>query len=225
MTNEEENLLAMKTPYIKFFVRDWQSCPELRMCSYAARGLWMELMCMMAQGNPRYGYLEINGQPYTTEQIRRITGGDDKTESLLNELETCGVFSRDEKGTIYSRRMEADFHKRIACSEAGKRGGGNLALASDPMPEDGWSLPDVIEVARDHTVAMTAQMASQCYDYYAAAGWMNKHGNPVARSMNQLRALLRNWKNNESSMRRPRTDDPNKPETIEDKRARLMRSI
>jgi hypothetical protein len=54
---------------------------------------------------------------------------------------------------------------------------------------------------------------------------MNKHGNPVARSMNQLRALLRNWKNNESSIRRPRTDDPNKPETIEDKRARLMRSI
>lgn len=215
----------MKTPYIKFFTRDWQSCPELRMVSYAARGLWIELMCMMTQGS-RYGYLEINGQPATIDQIRRVTGGESKeVEDLMTELKRAGVFSCDENGIIFSRRMVSDYKKLVLCTEAGRRAW-EANPSAHPMPEDGWSLIEVIEIAKDPTVGMTAESASRCYNNYAATGWMDKNGNPVARSLNALRALLNKWKVNEPSMMANRRGiDPNKPETIEEKRQRLMRSL
>jgi len=123
-------------PFFKFFPRDWQSDDALRSCGLAARGLWVELLCMMWKAERR-GYLEIaQGLPYDNAQISRITGESvESIEKLIGELERAGVFSREpESRVIFSRRIvkEADFFAR--CSAAGKKGGGNPALRTGNVP-------------------------------------------------------------------------------------------
>ena len=98
----------MKLPWIKFFPSDWLSDESLRSCSIGARGLWMDLLAMMAKSNT-HGFLLIGGSPASVEQISRIIGEDSQTtRKLLQELEANGVFSRDEKNVVFSRRMRRD---------------------------------------------------------------------------------------------------------------------
>jgi hypothetical protein len=121
-------MARLKLPAMMFYFGDWFKATDVRGCSLAARGLWIDLLGIMWEGdNP--GYLESNGAPLNATFIGRVIGEDKGTiETHLAELETAGVFSKDERGVIYCRRMVKDVHKRLSCSEAGKRGGGNPHL-------------------------------------------------------------------------------------------------
>lgn len=113
----------MKRPAFQFYPADWRKDPALSACSLAARGLWIELICI-AHESDRYGYLDINGKPMTPAQLARMVGELPATVAkLLSELEDAGVFSRDEQGCIYSRRMVADERIRNVRSDAGRLGG------------------------------------------------------------------------------------------------------
>lgn len=80
------------------------------------------MMCIAHEAE-QYGYLTIGGKPMTTPQISRMVGEVPKVvEKLLAELEQAGVFSRDERGAIYSRRMVKDEHLRNVRAEGGKDG-------------------------------------------------------------------------------------------------------
>jgi biotin operon repressor len=116
----------MKLPSFQFYPGDWMKDPGLRSVSLEARGLWIDMLCLLFESGRR-GYLQhATGKPVMDEQLARMTGGSSNQVSrLLRELEDSGVFSRTEHGTIYSRRMLRDERKRRACSEAGKKGGGN----------------------------------------------------------------------------------------------------
>lgn len=119
-----------KQPWLKFFPADWRSDPKLRMCSLAARGLWMEMLCVMHEAEP-YGHLTINRKPLNDTQISALTGTDPSTvRTLISELEEAGVFSRARTGVIYSRRMVADAKKAETARINGKRGG-NPTLCND----------------------------------------------------------------------------------------------
>lgn len=114
-----------KLPASQWYWADWMKDPAVRSVSYAARGLWMDMLSIMHQSDRR-GYLQVNGKPVTAELLARMTGGStDDVSRLLQELDDSGVFSRSETGIIYNRRMVRDEHKRALCSEAGKKGGGN----------------------------------------------------------------------------------------------------
>lgn len=94
-----------RLPWMRFYPRDWKSDDELRSCSFAARGLWMELICVMHGADPT-GYLLVKGKRPTLEQIAKMTGGNAKEcKVLLAELEAADVYSRTENGTIFSRKM------------------------------------------------------------------------------------------------------------------------
>lgn len=114
----------MKLPYIKFYCRDWQANSELQSCSIAARGVWIEFMCIMSQSE-RFGYLERNGKPIDNETLARLIRVDNPTlNPIIDELERAGVFSRCETtGAIYSRRMVKDFEDAGRFAEYGKKGG------------------------------------------------------------------------------------------------------
>jgi hypothetical protein len=116
--------------WLKFWPQDWQRDPALRSCGIAARGLWIDMLCIMHEGNP-YGHLTIGGKPATVRQIGMVTGcGEKEAGKLIAELEDAGVFSRDDAGTIYSRRMVRD---KVA-SDAGRKNGqsgGNPALKGE----------------------------------------------------------------------------------------------
>lgn len=111
-------------PFIKFFPTDWLSEETLRLVSMGARGLWIDLLCLMARSNRR-GYLELAGgiKP-TSEQIARLLGRSvAEIEPLLDELKQAGTFSIDESGIIYSRRIVRDTESYNQAVMFGKKGG------------------------------------------------------------------------------------------------------
>ncbi len=92
----------------KLVWKDWKNEPTLRACSWAARGMWMDLLCLAHEGLP-IGHITLNGRPPTLDELASMLGGKVReVEKLLAELETKGVFSRTTDGTIYSRRMVRD---------------------------------------------------------------------------------------------------------------------
>lgn len=123
----------MGQPWMKFFPTDWRADPALRMCSLAARGLWMELLCVMHEATP-CGSLVVNGRALTLRQIAALGGTSvEEAQSLLEEMEQAGVFSRDEDGTVFSRRMRRDVAKATQDRLNGKEGG-NPSLRVVPKP-------------------------------------------------------------------------------------------
>ena len=129
----------MKLPFMKFFPRDWQADTNLRMCSLEARGLWFEMLCIMAQST-RYGYL-VNGDgktPIADDSLTRLIGcSKDDLYRARSELLEHGVPSLElETNAWFNRRMVREDHKRGLCAEAGKSGGGNPALKKHSRTPD-----------------------------------------------------------------------------------------
>lgn len=113
-----------KLPAFQFYTGDWMKDPLVRCVSHAARGLWIDMLCLMHESDRR-GFLQLpNGEPMSEVHIARMTGiPPEEVSRLLTELSTSGVYSCTERGTIYSRRMAKDESKRVKCKEAGKLGG------------------------------------------------------------------------------------------------------
>lgn len=95
----------MKTGFSRFCQSYWSRDPGLRACGYAAKGLWMDMLCQM-DASDEVGFLVIAGRPATVTEIAKLVGGDRRAVGrLVVELEANGVFSRDERGAIYSRNL------------------------------------------------------------------------------------------------------------------------
>jgi hypothetical protein len=120
--SDAEKPPGWKLPAFQFYPGDWRKAPDVQSLTLAARGLWIEMICMMHESAPR-GYLELNGRPVSDSQLARMTGSTvEEITLLLSELEGSGVFSRDARGVIYCRRVSRDEYIRQIRSEAGKKG-------------------------------------------------------------------------------------------------------
>lgn len=101
----------MSQPWIKFYPRDWRGDQALRAVSIAARGLWMECLCVMHEASP-YGHLVLNGAPVEAPVLARMTGTtEEEVKALLAELSRSGVSSVTRGGVVFSRRMVSDFSR------------------------------------------------------------------------------------------------------------------
>jgi hypothetical protein len=117
----------VKRPAFQWYPGDWRRDTALQSCSIAARGLWVEMLNLMHDGEP-YGHLTAGGVQLTTQGLANLTGlAPAAAKKLLKELEDRKVFSRTSDGTIYSRRMVRDEDIRTKRANAGKLGG-NPAL-------------------------------------------------------------------------------------------------
>lgn len=127
----------MKRPAFQFYPADWRKDSALQSTSIAARGLWIEMTCIMHECDP-YGHLAVNGNPLQEMQLSRLVGESvGSVKKLLAELEDAGVFSRLENGCIYSRRMVKDEHLRNVRAEAGRLGGNpNLLNQKDKQTDN-----------------------------------------------------------------------------------------
>jgi hypothetical protein len=98
-------------PWGKFFWKDWLTDPALSVCSLAAQGLWMRMLCIMSMSNPP-GHLILppTRRPESeAKQVARMCHADARqVRPLLDELETRAVFARDNRGIIVSKRMVRD---------------------------------------------------------------------------------------------------------------------
>lgn len=112
-----------KLPYGKWFWRDWMSDLELRSCSPAARGIWMDMLCVAAHADP-VGYVAISGKGLDDVGIAKLSSITlEEAKRLRTELETAGVFSRNRVDIIYCRRMVRDAKRKRTAVENGRKGG------------------------------------------------------------------------------------------------------
>lgn len=159
-------------PWLKWYPSDWRGEPRLRMCSLAARGLWVDLLSYMHEGQP-YGHLTIDGIAPDIAGIAGLVGRPlAETRKALAELETRNVFSRTDAGTIFSRRMVRD-HVKQERDKANGKGGGNPSLnpANNPPDNEGVNPPVKAHIpeARDHSQKEKTNGASRP-DVYAFEG-------------------------------------------------------
>lgn len=133
-----------KLPAFQFYPGDWMKDPSVRSVSLAARGLWLDMLCLMFESDRR-GYLQLAGQPISAEQLARMVGEAPETiRPLLQELKTSGVFSSTEHGVIYSRRLVREEQERVAArirkresrNRERESGHNNVTVMSHPCPED-----------------------------------------------------------------------------------------
>lgn len=131
MTNPKN--LNGKMWWTKFSFKDYEADIHLRLCSLAAQGLWMRMLCIMNAGTP-YGYLSLGGQKISEEQLSRLAGCSfDDVKILIKELENKGIFSRDQDGAIYNRRMVRDQQISKARAKAGAAGGRRKTQTTPPQ--------------------------------------------------------------------------------------------
>ena len=128
-------------PWDKFFWNDWENDPGLKLCSLAAQGLWMRMLCICAKAEPK-GYLLVAGRPLSPADVASLVGKTEaEVEALMSELSLAGVFSRDRKQRIYNRRMVKATQKSAIARENGKKGG-NPNLSKTKRNPDWDNPPD-----------------------------------------------------------------------------------
>lgn len=112
-----------KRPSFQFYPGDWLRDLALQSCSLAARGLWIQMLCLMHDGQP-YGHLRVQGEDISEGTLKGLAGsaGKHTFEDVFEELETKQVFARTRQGTIYSKRMVRDEMLRQARAEGGYKG-------------------------------------------------------------------------------------------------------
>lgn len=100
-----------KAPSFQFYPGDWLR-NDVSGCSLEAQGLWLRMMMVM-HDSQIYGQLVLNSEQMSPEFIAKKIGiSPKKYANLLKELDVAGVINRNEKGVIFSGRMERDEHKR-----------------------------------------------------------------------------------------------------------------
>jgi hypothetical protein len=106
-------MTTKKLPSFQFYPGDWMKDPSLRRCSHAAKGLLMDLLCLMFEAAER-GVLASGGQAWSDDEIISAVGGDPATAATaLQELLQKGALSRrEDDGAIYSRRVVRDEERR-----------------------------------------------------------------------------------------------------------------
>jgi hypothetical protein len=105
-----------------FYPADWRKDTALQLCSIAARGVWLELLCVMHECTP-YGHLALNGAPMPEASAARLIGVTvAEYRRAMVELERSAIFSRTDAGVLYSRRMVRDERVRLARANGGQLG-------------------------------------------------------------------------------------------------------
>lgn len=113
----------MKRPAFQFYPADWRKDIELRACSVAARGLWVDLICLAHECEP-YGHLAVNGRAMTPAQMAGQVGlTAHQCKVLLQELIDNGVARQTADGIVYSKRMVEDELARETRAETGRQNG------------------------------------------------------------------------------------------------------
>jgi len=150
-----------KHPWLKFYASNWRSDPALKMCSMAARGLWIEMICLMHEATP-YGHLLVSGRSPTDTQLAVLVGApSEQIPELLRELEQAGVFSRTKEGVIYSRRLTRMQKKAATARKNGQRGGNpKLRKQKENPASDNQSLKGHVKPQRPEARDQNSMLSS-----------------------------------------------------------------
>jgi hypothetical protein len=143
--NNNKKNSKTRAPAFQFYASDWLTDPALRMCSLQARGLWIELLCIMYLA-PEVGVLMIGNQVLNEESVCNLIATSKKVvRKSFAELQKFDVIKRDEQNRFYSKRMKEDEALRLIRREVGKLGG-------NPKLKEKYKLAsDLVEVLDNQT--------------------------------------------------------------------------
>lgn len=112
-----------------FYPVDWMSDSRLRLCSAGARGLWVDILCLMHLSNER-GYLLVDDTVLDEEMLQKRLGYDAKEfNDCFMELRRYNIIKKDEKNRYFSKTMVNSQKISEKRSMSGKLGGNpNLKL-------------------------------------------------------------------------------------------------
>lgn len=123
-------------PSSTFYWKDYENDEGLRISSLPAQGLWMRLLCVAAKAEP-FGYVLVNGYPLDATGVARLASvTEGEATALVEELERNGVFSRDRKGRMFSRRMVREAARSAKNKKNGQKGGNPALKASLGNPTE-----------------------------------------------------------------------------------------
>lgn len=106
-----------RLPWDKLCWEAYDNEPTLRLCSWAAQGVWPRLLKLM-WFSPERGYLLLPGGAPTIAELAELWGKPPESiPPLICELEARGVCSRDARGVLYCRRMARDEAARVAVTQ------------------------------------------------------------------------------------------------------------
>ena len=107
-----------KLPAFQFYPGDWMKDADLRRCSHASKGVWIDMLCLAFECEVR-GVFVTAGRPWTIQEIACAVGGNaDVTLACIQELVDKGVAKkRCEDGAIYCKRMVCDEESRKKSNE------------------------------------------------------------------------------------------------------------
>jgi hypothetical protein len=115
---------ATRLPAFQFYPGDWLKDPALRSLPPEARGIWIDMLCIMSE-SPRRGVLcHVSGTPINEDELSRMIGVDKvNLLSNLRAMERVSLFSREGSGAIFCRRMLRDEDVRQRRAAGGFLGG------------------------------------------------------------------------------------------------------
>jgi hypothetical protein len=155
------------TIWSKFFWSDYENDPALKLCSLAAQGLWMRMLCIASAHDP-IGYVAVAGRALDETDLARLTGSSEsEVASLLGELDRNVVFSRDRHGRIFSRRMTRDARKAATARKNGKLGG-NPTLSNKTVNTASDNPPDNVGVKPQKPEAKSQSSSLRSEDTFDA---------------------------------------------------------
>lgn len=147
-----------KIPSFQFYPNDWMGDIELQTCSLEARGLWLEILCLMHRSEP-YGYIVIAGQllsknHFTQEQLKSNSIVKQLSNifrihlkrflKLFKELEDNGVIRLNGDG-YYSKRLIKEQQLREKRRAAGSLGGNPNLLNQKDNQGDNHEVNGVVQ--------------------------------------------------------------------------------
>ena len=88
------------------FPEEWLGDMMLSMCSYSAKGAWMDLMCFMHKSE-KYGHLVSDGKALTKSDIASLLKFKDEKEfdSAWEELLSKGVLKKNAQDEFFSEKL------------------------------------------------------------------------------------------------------------------------
>lgn len=112
----------MRNKWFKFDAETWLSDPKLKMVSYAAQGLWVDIICL-CHISEKYGYLTVNGQKMDEIRLRSCLKPAKRWTEYFQELVENNIIRIDAEGYYYCHKLLKDREFQKMQSEFGKKGG------------------------------------------------------------------------------------------------------
>lgn len=101
-----------KDYWFPFEPQKWLSDEKVSACSLSTQGVWIRILCKMHSCEPR-GYFLVNGIIPDSKLAAKIIGiTEEEYVNAASELDLFGVWSRDNNGAVYNRRMVRQEQKR-----------------------------------------------------------------------------------------------------------------